>query len=62
MAKPKRSVNLQQIENGGSIYKGDYVYKVTKIVNSTQPRVEETIEEMEVKNLISRGFTVNITQ
>jgi len=61
MGAIKRSVFLQQ--SIGTIQKEhEFVYLVTKVVNSIHPRVGDFLDEKQVLKLINEKFNVTITK
>ena len=58
MARPKQTVNVTQ----GIGDKHTVAYEVSKTTNPTDPKVGDWLTESDVKDLIRRGVTVNITK
>tara|TARA_R100001039_G_C1839924_1_gene101198 strand:+ start:294 stop:476 length:183 start_codon:yes stop_codon:yes gene_type:complete len=58
MTKPNITVNVKQFDGPVSKDRG---YEVIKVTNSTRPEIGADLSEFEVKDLIIRGVTVNIT-
>jgi len=59
MSKTKVTVAVKQIVTDR--FDGDLGYKVTKVTNALTPKIEDRLDSREIKLLISRGVTVNIT-